>query len=267
VVDERDVECGMTATHLAALMLSIGVFETNPIGEYDVPRSLMFLSRVDRPVKAYPNDNPTATRLADLRAFWHPGVGYWQLDVWANGLNHAERADVDLGGVIVARYLSDAYCGSPDGEVELRRSLHTAAWNGCKPIVMVERNGERVPREYRDGLPVRECFNSFRRIYLGGDLGDSTYRGIEGLWVTTDTPDDPDEHDYWDNETHVNTKGGVQELNCRWGTGTAFDCWLYDTDNPEGNISDWRPEGIWTGEEKHRRSPLAVLRLTSRDRF
>ena len=77
------------------------------------------------------------------------------------------------------------------------------------------------------------CFTAFEDLYLGGTLGDSTYKGIEGLWVTTSG-----------NERLTNKKGGVQELQCRWGsTGTGFGCWLYDTDEPEGSLDDHDLEG------------------------
>ena len=241
VVSARDAECAMTPTQLAALMLSIGVWEANPLGEFDVPRSLMFVSRTDNPAQAYAgNVLPTeeAPGAEPKRAFWHPGVGYWQLDIWAKGLNHAERADVDLGGALVAEHLDRAYCGPAGSEQELRKSLYTASWNGCKPTA---KNGDGVPIRDSDGNVIRVCFNTFKKIYLGGELGDLTYGGLEGLWVTTATDDD---HEFPDNETYTNTKGGVQPLLCRWGdSANRFGCWLYDTDRPEGNLDRWDPEG------------------------
>lgn len=101
------------------------------------------------------------------------------------------------------------------------------------------------------------CFETHREIYLGGELDDGTYRGLEGLWVTTDTPDDPDEHKYWNNESFVNTKGGVQPLQCRWNDSAAqFGCWLYDTDNPEGYVDNSSSSGVRTGD--NRSSPYSA---------
>ena len=264
-VNAYEGECDMTPTQLAALMLAIGIYETNPVGSRSVARSLMTVSRVDRPNKAYPNNNPEAARIAGSRAFWHPGVGYWQLDYWPNELNHAERADVDLGGRVVVEYLLDEYCKPDGGEANLRRRLYTASWNGCRPIVT---NAGGVQKRHSDGTPIRVCYNAYRQIYLGGDLGDSTYKGVEGLWATASG-----------NGSLTNTKGGVQPLWCRWNDSADwFRCWLYDTDNPEGNISDdyprgvWfydpgdpdtsppagYPDGVWTANRAHRRSPLAA---------
>lgn len=67
-------------------------------------RSLMTLSRADRHHKLYPNDTVGSD---PKRAFWHPGVGYWQLDWWPLDMNHAERADVDKGGLRVAENLAE----------------------------------------------------------------------------------------------------------------------------------------------------------------
>ncbi len=74
---------------------------------------------------------------------------------------------------------------------------------------------------------------AFEKLYLGDGLGDSTYKGIEGLWVMVSG-----------NESLANKKGGVQELQCRWGSrGTGFACWLYDTDKPEGSLDRYDLEG------------------------
>ena len=240
VIKDRDAECDMTATQLAALMLSIGLYETDHRGDFDVPRSLMFLSRTDNPKEAYAGNVLPSEKVLGKepkRAFWHPGVGYWQLDIWAPELNHAERADVDLAGAKVAKHLDGAYCGSPGGEAALRRSLYISSWNGCRPIA-TDDDGAQIG--HSDGTPIRECFNAFRRLYLGGGLGDSAYKGIEGLWVTTETK----VKRYENNETHVNPKGGVQPLKCRWGDAAVeFGCWLYDTDMPEGSLDVWDREG------------------------
>ncbi|WP_419554780.1 DVUA0089 family protein [Candidatus Poriferisodalis sp.] len=240
-MSEYSGECDMTPTRLAALMLAIGIYETNPIGSRSVARSLMFLSRVDRPTKAYPNDQRSNT---GVRAFWHPGVGYWQLDWWPNELNHAERADVDRGGNAVAKHLRRSYC---DGDLKtLKNNLLSGAWNGCIPDAQKNANGNWIKDSSGLIIGTHKCFNTHNDIYLGGDLGDSAYQGIESLWINTSG-----------NEGLTDNKGGVQELKCRWGTaGAEFGCWLYDTDNPEGFISRAFLTGVWTGD--HKRSPLAA---------
>ena len=140
--DATDDCAGLTAGRLASWMIAIGFWETTSpatateclrdskgnlvldrtTGQQIVlyqpgdnrrspSRSLMTLSRKDRESVLYPPG-----RAADERAFWHPGVGYWQLDLWpvTQSMNHYQRADVLQGGRAVADVLRDAYCTPTD---------------------------------------------------------------------------------------------------------------------------------------------------------
>lgn len=82
------------------------------------------------------------------------------------------------------------------------------------------------------------CFTAFERLYLGGGLGESTYKGIEGLWVTVGG-----------NESLTNKKGGVQELQCRWGSrGTGSPAGCTTLTNPRGVSTVTTPKATASSE-------------------
>ncbi|WP_419551639.1 hypothetical protein [Candidatus Poriferisodalis sp.] len=296
-------ECGMTAIQLAAWMISIGIREIpvgamavekavdldgNPVDEYGnlvdehgyplddegnrvagqgprmrpvlyeigwnkryPARSLMTLSRFDYydpnpqriPARVGREDNyrlyPDNDKTWPVtRAFWHPGVGYWQLDWWPLSMGHAERSDLDKGGLEVARRLASSHCGDNSTDKSSFANYLKSQWKGCK------------------GAEPNPCKRTYENMYLGPE----PFSGIEGLYVTTAS-----------NTGHLDSDGGAQPLGmgsngCRWGsTGDRFDCWLQDTDNPEGYIDcvddNSDPHGCPPGEQlggTMTKSPLAA---------
>ena len=191
-------------------------------------RSLMTLSRGDfhqfgakgKNAVLYPDNlpDPEAETGDPARAFWHPGVGYWQLDLWEStkGMNHAERADVDKGGREVADVLRDAYCGG--GEAGLKAELNEE-WEACVEVVTDDNEASNV------------CYETAAKLYLGLVTGT----GNEAFYVTT-------AH----NSVHDSTTGGARSMKkgCRWGSaGTPFDCWFYDTDSYQGHAETGRENG------------------------
>ncbi|WP_419551641.1 DVUA0089 family protein [Candidatus Poriferisodalis sp.] len=229
--------CGMRTGQLAAVMIAIGYWEY-PIevggANQRVPaRSLMTLSRSshDRDPPLYPENVFSET--VDVGAFWHPGVGYWQLDWWPVGMNHAERADIDEGGHAVATKLAGAYCSPWPGETpeqSLKNFLDAktmrGGWSGCKGATTGD----------------DQCYETFQKMYLGVE----SFSGAERLWVTT-AQNSGDDHA---------RGGGVHDMSCRFGSGgTDFPCWLYDTESAsiEGAFSGGNKRGITGGD-----SPLAA---------
>jgi hypothetical protein len=227
--------CEMRTGELAAVMIAIGYWEY-PIGDPNQrapARSLMTLPRshLDRHSAFYPKNE--FKEPVDVRAFWHPGVGYWQLDWWPGDISHAERADIDKGGREVANQLAKAYCSPREGETEtmsLMRFLD-AEW---------KRGGWEACVGATDGDHL--CYETFQKIYLGLE----SFSGTERLWVTT-AQNTGDDH---------TRGGGVYAMSCRFGTApTDFPCWLYDTESAsiEGAFNGGTKYGALGGN-----SPLAA---------
>ncbi len=229
--------CGMGDGQLAAAMIAIGYWEypieVNDSNQRVPARSLMTLSRShrDRHQALYPDNE--FKEVVDVGAFWHPGVGYWQLDWWPSEMGHAERADIDKGGLAVATNLAKEYCSPRSGESEeeslgkfLDGTTNRGGWNACKGATK--------------GEPL--CYETYQKIYLGVE----SFSGAERLWVTT-TENTGDDH---------RSGGGVHRMSCGFGaTGTDFPCWLYDTDSTliEGAFNGNNKRGVTGGD-----SPLAA---------
>ncbi|WP_419839539.1 hypothetical protein [Candidatus Poriferisodalis sp.] len=243
--------CGITANQLAAFMLSIGYHELRSGAAAPAP---MFPGRSDIYVPTakvrkknlynYVNDgaNYIETKKSGTgvwdeprRAFFHPGVGWWQIDdrgYWPR-LNHGQRVDSglglngtydseisdhDSGGEAVATGLARKYC--KDGLTSLKSYLDNT-WFACQ----------------RDNTPDR-CYKTYQAIYVvhGSDSND--------LRVTIA-----------ENTGEYSTDGGVSAHECRWhgAAEDRFGCFLFDTEHPEGRIDLLDKWGYDT-----RRSPLAA---------
>ena len=146
------------------------------------------------------------------RAFFHPGVGLWQLDdaggtqPWVK-LNHGQRADtglgrdglhdsedMDSGGEVVAKLLAGKYCETPGGIGEVEKFMKH--WHACKPA---------------------RCIDVYNNIYLDNS---------DDLYVTTGQ-----------DEGLYSTTGGAGLHQCRWSDTPSADpipCAFYDTENPQG---------------------------------
>ena len=230
--------CGMRTGQVAAVMIAIGYWEypiNNARGSNRraPARSLMTLSRshLDRHQALYPQNQ--FKQVVDVGAFWHPGVGYWQLDYWPMEMGHAERADIDKGGLAVATELARAYCRPGPGktaEDSLKAFLDAdtggGGWSACKG----DTSGDHL------------CYETYQKIYLGVE----SFSGRERLWVTA-AQNTGDDH---------TRGGGVHDMSCRFGAmGTDFPCWLYDTESAsiEGAFSAENKRGVTGGD-----SPLAA---------
>ena len=269
-------ECGMTVHQLAAWMISIGMWEVPSIAVGDVARkvtisgqpktieytkgdnmrhparSLMTLSRADyydpnpddiperrgreHNYRLYPDDDKS---WPETRAFWNPGVGHWQLDNWPLDMSHAERAHIDKGGFQVAKELVRV-CdqGDADGNDMLDFDEYIIRiWHACKwPL--------------DEAIEKKNCHRTYRGVYMGTE----SLVSADSLYVTTA-----------DNAADVDLDGGVQSMGlggrgCRWGmTGERFDCWFYDTDNPEGHTaSDLAADDV-TGTRLTSPNPISPL--------
>ena len=232
----EEKKCGsLTVNQLAGLMLAIPVRElqlANP--------SPMSLGRSDNLKQNRTNKAlySRGTRESERRAHWHPGVGLWQLDTFeaAKNLNHAERADVLMGGKGVAQHIRDHYC-DPENKSKWIQKVY-GPWLGC----IDKSNSSNSDRSL--------CGSTYSKIY--DKAKDSLrVRGTEGS----------------------DRDGGVQDLFCAWGTKKpaahiiGFKCHLYDPMKREGNMHVADPEGTDSASRPNGFTPLAVafISLTSHE--
>lgn len=255
-------DCTPTADRLAAIMLAVPLWEVprtwwidhnkdnriQPDDEIytqrDPGRSPMALSRKDyRDLVLYSNNNKSSPK----RAFWHPGVGLWQLDdpwwnieenrPYAANINHAERADIHVGGQIVADYLVELLCPVTEANMETKiKQALSGPWNACRKAS-------------------HPCYRSYIKLWVKGtdDLHVTTHSTEYREYNGTLQGGNPVERDH---RSEYSTSGGLSKLKRRWGTSaTEFDCWFYDTDNPEG----WMPGKEETAEQKKGSSAWSPL--------
>ena len=264
----------LTRNLIVALLVSIQFHELYQDPDGKLPTSLMDLSRGDyfhqgvtwrhksRNLYSFKNTNNYEN------AFWHPGVGLWQLDdanYYASGLNHAERAHAARSATTAVEIIYNNYCrGTREADAtavaHLKDSLWEAAWVACSSK---EKGQPRVSAK---------CYPTLERIVKGGPFPDSPntqnldldrlYDGRLYLKVHKKL-------------THV-YDGGVEKLAlmCKWrapnSDGTPFDCYKYDIGlaqsyvrlrNSPSGFSGYNSEGDPTG-----RSPLAFPFLSFTDK-
>ena len=202
-------EYRLTRNRLAALLLSISLNEL--LG--DGPHAPMNVSRSDFRGVRDGNDRLYSLNLPlnmeYERAFWHPGVGLWQLDDinnYGSKLNHAQRAHAVTGAKNAAMIFLDGYCRRPmltTGDASIARfKAALGPWHGC-----TKNNGQW-------------CFDDFESM-------------VKGSAFPVPTGPSPDVSLYLDVHTEfTDPHGGVKSLTCRWGTaGDLFKCFLYDIEN------------------------------------
>ncbi|WP_419907660.1 hypothetical protein [Candidatus Poriferisodalis sp.] len=234
-------ECGLTVNKLAAYLLAVGHHEIRATHETRVDggfkhafrprtpaRSAMSLGRGDHVGEADGNVNLYSggkQKKLPHRAFFHAGVGWWQIDdrgEWP-GLNHGERSDTGLGlngtfdsatededsadsaGEAIAEKIAGQYCDNSDGDVAMRRLFRTNTWYGCLE-------------------PVDGCHKSSGFLYL-----DSS----DDLYVTIGN-----------NRGDYSSSGGVKAHRCRWNVDRSAEpvaCFFHDPDpeRREGWLDDW----------------------------
>ena len=248
----------MGVHELTALMLAIGVWE-NPNSRYMTinnkrelanmrfpARSLMTLSRKDHEWTrlgdvrvANGEDNSRLYSFNDAsavphRAFWHPGVGMWQLDTLSNSvaLNHGQRADTRFGGVTVAKELLRQSCRLKAGQLEGSFEYWLEGkWLACQPGEPPDNYQERITK-------TSQCLLTKGRIWMNNGSRDD-------LFVTVR-----------DNSRHVSLTGGADLLDCHWQSTKGVDeidgggheqlsgkCYFYDSEHPEGMVVSAQDEG------------------------
>ncbi len=227
------------ATRLAAVMLSIPPGEAgNSLSAAAVP-SPMTLGRSDnRTHQIRTNENNVTASLnlrtyshieeaTNQRAHWSPGVGLWQIDNIGPDvyLNHAERADITKGGVVVADLLLSRHCSDMSNDKGLRDILN-ARWYGCKPTKEeVDEEGKKQLVEMPDACYKRYIQDS-DSIYKSGMLNIR----VEAKDSQGNALDQVD--------------GGIRERLCRWTSNQVpMLCYLYDTGKPQGAVIDDSPDG------------------------
>lgn len=217
---------------LVAVMLSIPYWEniqydSNKDVSRTKVRSPMLLSRKDLPGVKTGNINLYArgsTSLQPKRAFWHPGVGLWQLDDefsvrgsfdLVRSMDHSERADVRKSAALVAERLLASLCGKSGDALNDAVKKAFGPWLGCQP----DEDGPDGPKPKK-----HVCF-------------DRTYPKI----ITGDRLNVETRH----NQSESSRTGGLLPLSCRWGSGPRqFGCYLYDVSNREGYIVHENPSGL-----------------------
>ncbi|MFM2416217.1 MAG: hypothetical protein RL385_940 [Pseudomonadota bacterium] len=224
---------GLTVNRLAAIMLSIPLWEVAG-GTPTYNPSPMVLSRWDKwrgptsdPQKNWnlfsfnTEEDDAAVAGDDRRAHWNPGVGLWQLDTFAGAMsmNHARRIDTSDGGVVIARYLRDAYCA--DSTMATLKTRLRGTWFAC-------RTNDQCYTSYSTSTPATSTTAAVN-VGLYTAAGDK-------LNITEQTGS------AWDG-------GGIAPTMCRFGTaGGAFACsWVdpftslrqgvMDTAAPNGYLS------------------------------
>lgn len=230
------------ATKLAGVMLSILPGEATASTSSSSATSPMVLSRYDA-LNHYKRTHDGDTKSLNIRmyshmelanhkrAHWSPGVGPWQIDFFdpAKNLNHAERADITIGGVEVAALLLLSHCSNVSGERGLKDVLN-GRWHGCKP--------EKVPQiKDKDGKNIRVpdvCYKRYiqddNRIYKNGKLNIQIVP-IDSQGIALDQVD-----------------GGIDERLCRWDSDfIAFPCYIYNTGSVQGDAIEDSPDGTSSG--------------------
>ncbi|WP_420621073.1 hypothetical protein [Candidatus Poriferisocius sp.] len=247
----ESVSCGnpsttFTKTQLAAIMLMIPLRELMSGHSKSNAPSPMTLSRWDHLDRQYQTHNGETesinirlysrmTEAGELRAHWNPGVGLWQLDIWHDirTKNHAERADIRIGGVPVAAHLLRHLCKAPAGNAGLWLALKT--WSACDEQERKEDDDEDKE------LEIDKCM----RVYTGNST--SIYQ-VPKLNIQLDPQ-------------AGTVDGGTKDRTCRWSSNhVSFPCYLYDTEIAEGKVND----DDKTGEESPR-TPLAKAFISFTD--
>ena len=172
----------------------------------------MALSRTDTSSRYMYSDEERGSE--PKRAFFHPGVGWWQIDdagSWPH-LNHGERSQAglgpdddkeDSGGEAIAKMMAGKYCVGSAGETAIADLFESNTWHGCQG---------------------GGCYRSSGFIYL--DTSDDLYVSVS------------------ENRGDFSTSGGVTSHTCRWDVARSerpIQCFFHDPTlgGHEGWLSDY----------------------------
>jgi hypothetical protein len=206
-------KCSGLSTHrLAAMMLAPTWPET--VGGSTAP-SPMTMSRADIQRNLFSFSNPSGRK----RAFWHPGIGMWQLDSAGMGANLAihRRMNTYSSARRVARAISTRYCNS-SGTPRQRRAAAWAPWFAC--------SGGR-------------CEALFQEHYCAGSdrVCNISRRSDVGRWGGM--------------RKRTCRYASPEVRNQQW------TCWYINWNNAQGTASSWTQEPR-SGNYPSRPSPLAL---------
>lgn len=187
---------GLTKNELAAMMLAPTWGESGA-GSSGSP-SPMAMGRSD-----FDNDLYSfGTRDHQERAFWHAGVGMWQLDDSGLGTNMTVNQRVAVGPASkkTARYMAGAYCGT-SGTPAQRRAAAFRPWFACG-------NGqcEALYDEHYCGRSDNVC-------NIDTHTGVGNFGGMK-----------------------------VNQCRWGGDFGSSFTCWFLDIVNAQGDTSFWKSD-------------------------
>ena len=255
---QLDSSCGvipeqyrLTRNMLVAILVAI---QRNELTHDDQPNSLMVLSRGDRyffPLPKGEEPKPGNRKVNKVlyslnnpsnyeRAFWHPGVGLYQLDdanlLFGSRLNHAERAHAKTSASTALEIFHRNYCERSSGFSNrqqaidrLQNSLYPT-WYGCEHPACLSTLDDLV--EGKGSVEVKGG-----RFFSDAELAEDRRLHLNSFPLV-----------------HENG-GGVDPRTCRWSTSSdgTFTCFIYDISKAEGyvRLSDY-PSGT------KGRSPLAL---------
>ena len=199
----------LTRNRLVALLIAISHNEL--LG--DGPHALMNVGRSDWVAGQLTTSDHLPlysfnTAVGNVRAFWHGGVGLWQIDdANGSGLNHAERAHAWTGAATAADIFLKIYCKAVGRETPIQQLKDSfEPWHDCDSDV-------------EDGI---ECYNTFEDIVVGDAFPSTRVSSDVRLYLRV--------HDEYSDRA-----GGVRPRKCKWTTEVeAFDCFLYDTEHAQG---------------------------------
>lgn len=150
-----------------------------------------------------PRTQPYSDKKENRGAHWSTGTGLWQLDKFTENtksMNHAERADIRIGGVEVATFLLNRHCSDVVDDAGIKKAYER--WHDC--------NDDAID----------ECYNS----YIG--TSDSIFRSSL-LNIRMSNFDEVD-------------GGIKERTCRWTSNNALMPCYLYDLERGEGDISDYQ---------------------------
>lgn len=208
----KNTTYGLTKNKLAVMMLAVTWSET---GAWTTTPSPMTLSRWDTDRDLFPNSDPNTPY---PRAFWHPGIGLWQLDSagLGAGLGAHQRIATDSAAKVVAQEIASRYvnCKRSGKNDQTCRSEAWKPWYACTKSTY--------------GSSTLDCEEAFQYHYNASN--DSI------IDISLDTT--------------VTRNGGMTKTTCEYllDPGYLFDCWRVNPSNAQGDKS-WttNPNGSKSG--------------------
>lgn len=193
----------LSANRLAALMLSVTWYEAAG-GDVTKTPSPMTMSRSDVDSDLYFNRAPGGPL---QRAFWHPGIGMWQLDDQSLGTNAARgKFNAAFSASVIARDMAIRFCGS-GGSMRAVFAPYFACGSGGSKCIATFRDiytSDRLRDIVRDGsVDTTGGTRAFRTCRIGAQVVGCSYvnyrlaQGHTGSWVPDATGVSPLAYPYY----------------------------------------------------------------------